>query len=123
MDFMMYILGSGIMENPILFNFVLFLSVAIILGLLAWVAFRHSEKSGMLIVTCLLAVTAMICLLISVCHLDKLMPKDKPYPRVEKVEYESHEYLIFRENFSIDVVHNPDCECRRIFKPLKDKCL
>lgn len=119
MNIMTYILGSGIMENPILFNFVLFLSFAIILGLLALEAFRHSEKRGMIIMTCLLAVSAIICLFVSVYHLDKLMPKDKPYPRVEKMEYENHEYLIFREKFSIDVVHNPDCECRKIFKTYK----
>jgi len=121
MNIMMYILGSGIMENPILFNFVLFLSIAIILGLLAWEAFRRSEKAIMVIMACLLGVAAMICLFVSVYHLAKLMPKEKAYPRVEKMEYENHEYLIFREKFSIDVVHNPDCECRKIFKPLKDK--
>lgn len=121
MNIMMYILGSGIMENPILFNFVLFLSIAIILGLLAWEAFRRSEKTVMAIITCLLGVAAMICLFVSVYHLAKLMPKEKAYPRVEKMEYENHEYLIFREKFSIDVVHNPECECRKIFKPLKDK--
>lgn len=121
MDIMMYILGSGIMENPIFFNFVLFLSIAIILGLLAWEAFRRSEKRVMIIATCLLVVAAMICLFVSVYHLDKLMPKDKPYPRVEKMEYKDHEFLIFRDKFSIDVVHNPDCECRKIFKTYKEK--
>ena len=121
MNIMMYILGSGIMEIPILFNFILFLSIAIVLGLLAWEVFRRSEKAIMVIMTCLLGVAAMICLFVSVYHLAKLMPKEKAFPRVEKMEYENHEYLIFRDKFSIDVVHNPDCACRKIFKPLKDK--
>lgn len=108
-------------ETPIVIYFVLFLSIAIILGLLAWKVYQRSEKTVMVIMPCLLGMAAMICLFASVYHLNQLISKDKPYPRVEKMEYENHEYLIFREKFSIVVIHNPDCECRKFFKLHKEK--
>lgn len=117
----MYILASGIIGDPIVIYIVLLLSIAIIVSLLLWEAFRRSDNTVMAIMTSLLGVAAMICLFISVYHFDKPMSKEKAYPRVEKMEYENHEYLLFREKFSIVVIHNPDCECRKFFKLHKEK--
>lgn len=121
MSIMMYILGSGIMENPTLLWFALFLSAAIICGLLGWQMFERYDKKSLYYVAGTLFFAAIICFFICLYHFAKLLPAEKPYPRVEKMEFENHEYLIFKEKFSSDVIHNPDCECRKIFKPLKDK--
>lgn len=123
MNTMLYILGSGIMDNPFLLNFVVFLFITIVLVFLSRKTFWLSEKRGigMVVLTCLLSVAAMISLFISFYHLAKLLPEERNSPRVEKVEYEDHEYLIFKDNFSRNVIHNPDCKCRKMFKTIKDK--
>ena len=114
MNNLMFILGSGIMENPIMLRFVLFLTAAIILGLIGYEAFKKADKPLMFNLTCVFAVACMICFFVSVYYGLKLLPEEKKhYPRVEKMEYENHEYLIFREKFSVDVIHNPECECRK----------
>ena len=121
MNIMMYILGSGVMENPTLLWFTMFLCAAIIFGLLGWQAFERSEKKSMFIVSVVLFVAAVICFFVCLYHFTKILPSEKPYPRVEKMEFENHEYLIFKDKFSSDVIHNPDCECRKLFRPLKEK--
>lgn len=122
MNIMMFILGSGIMENPTLLWFAGFLSAAIIFGLLAWQIFERYENPNWTILACMMAVAAIIFFFRSIYHLSKMLPTDnKPYPRVEKMEFENHDYLIFREKFSFEVVHNPECACRQKFKTLKEK--
>ncbi len=121
MNIMMYILGSGVMENPTLLWFTMFLCAAIIFGLLGWQAFERSEKKSMFIVSVVLFFAAVICFFVCLYHFTKILPSENPCPRVEKMEFENHEYLIFKDKFSSDVIHNPDCECRKLFRPLKEK--
>jgi len=121
MSIMMYILGSGVMENSTLLWFTMFLCAAIFPWLLGWQAFERSEKKSMFIVSVILYVATVICFFLCLFHFTKIPPSEKPYPRVEKMEFENHEYLIFKDKFSSDVIHNPDCECRKLFRPLKEK--
>lgn len=46
--------------------------------------------------------------------LSPLVKTEVHSPDIEKIEYENHEYLIFRQNeYSSSVIHNPDCPCRK----------
>lgn len=115
MDNMMFILGSGIMEDPTIFRFSLFFSMSIFLCLLSFVGLRKADNDYMFVLTCVFAIGCMVSFFFSAYYLTKLLSEEKTHhPRVEKMEYENHQFLIFREKLSFDVVHDPECECRKL---------
>jgi hypothetical protein len=109
----LYILGSGILDNPNVVPSFVFLLLAC---LSAWLACRSLEKAikekeylpfvfSVLCVVCLIA-----CFTFIYQGAEEQRRNDG---HVEKMEFENHDYLLFKDK---GVIHDPACECRSPFR-------
>ena len=107
-----YILGSGIMDDPILFRFCVCLVLALMFSYVSWKMIDRQDKHKMFLVGAFITGIASLCLLCQTCYyLTALEKKETEGPQIEKVEYANHEYLVYKES----IIHNPDCPCRKKF--------
>lgn len=122
MNMFCYILGSGIMDKPYAIVIAISICVMVIFGYLMWYGLKRAasvrkEWISWCVVLC--GVVAFVSF-ISICYFFEkaLLVNEKKQEPFEKVEYEDHEYLIYNNR---ELLHNPNCPCRKMFK-IKKEC-
>lgn len=122
MNMFCYILGSGIMDKPYAVEIAISICVMVMFGYLMWYGFRRAaavRKEWMSWCVALCGAVAFVAFF-SICYFFEkaLRVNEKKQEPFEKVEYENHEYLIFKDR---EIFHNPNCPCRKMFN-LKKEC-
>ena len=115
MNMFCYILGSGIMDKPYAIEIAVSICVMVMFGYLTWYGFRRAVtvwKEWMTWCVALCSAVVFVAFL-SICYfLEKsLHVNEKKQEPFEKVKYEDHEYLIYKD---CEVFHNPNCPCRKM---------
>ena len=121
MNMFCYILGSGIMDKPYAIVIAISICVMVIFGYLMWYGLKRAasvRKEWMSWCVVLCGVVAFVSF-ISICYFFEkaLLVNEKKQEPFEKVEYEDHEYLIYKDR---EILHNPNCPCRKMFKIKKE---
>ena len=111
-----YVLGSGILGNPNIVPSCLFMFLSC---LSAWLACRILEKGRegrdwQVLFFSILCVVGFLACFVTIHNGAK--DKRRSEVGVEKVEFENHDYLLFKDK---GVVHDPACECRKAFGKLR----
>lgn len=110
-----YILGSGLMDKPYAVENAISICVMTLLALLLLYGLNKLDiEKGKLPFWCyaLCGCFAFIAFISTRVFIDNAFndnkKKEEPF---EKVKYEDHEYLIYKD---CEVFHNPNCPCRKM---------
>lgn len=122
MNMLCYILGSGVMSKPYVFEIVVSVCVMMLFAFLASYGLKKAasvRRGWMSWLIALCGGLAIIAFLSTCFFFEKAfrVPEKKHEP-FEKVEYEDHEYLIYKNR---EIIHNPNCPCRKVFN-IKREC-
>lgn len=122
MNMFCYILGSGIMDKPYAVEIAISICMMVLFGYVVWYGFKRAasvRKEWFCWCVALCAVVAVVAFLSTFYFCVKaLRVNEKKQEPFEKVEYENHEYLIFKDR---EIFHNPNCPCRKMFN-IKKEC-
>lgn len=106
-----YILGSGIMDHPYVWVFFLLISVGCLFGVLSVRELeRHPDNHHLFIIYTTVCIFSLFCAFFFL--IDGAHHRSDGSPTIEKMEYEHHEYLIYDGH---EMLHNPNCPCRKFF--------
>lgn len=122
MNMFSYILGSGIMDKPYAVEIAISICMMVLFGYVVWYGFKRAasvRKEWMSWCVALFVAVAFVSFF-SICYffVKALHVNEKKQEPFEKVEYENHEYLIFKDR---EIFHNPNCPCRKMFN-MKKEC-
>ncbi len=119
MDMFGYILGSGIMNKPYVFEIAICISFMVLFVLISWYACKKATMGPQLrLVSTIVCGAIVIMAFFFLFHADAFYVNEKKPESFEKVEYENHEYLIYKDR---EIFHNPNCPCRKMSN-LKREC-
>lgn len=118
MNMFCYILGSEIIGKPYIMEICLCLCLLTLFGWLCWYGALHSKNMWHMFAAavcgCFAFLSLFSALFLSIKALE--LPESEEV-HFEKVEFENHEYLIYKHH---EVIHNPNCPCRNKFTHLKE---
>lgn len=121
MNMFCYILGSGIMDKPYAVEIAISICMMVLFGYVVWYGFKRAasvRKEWFCWCVALCADVAVVAFLSTFYFCVKaLRVNEKKQEPFEKVEYENHEYLIFKDR---EIFHNPNCPCRKMFNIKKN---